>query len=259
MKSACSLFLLLTLLSMVSASYASEELPANTIAQPPEDATGTEDAAEEGGATQAEVRLLVPNEHEEILSRMIIEHPEQQRGEMVYDPHLHLVARAKVLDMARRKYKGHFDPDGFGPNHVVRSLGYEFPPRYSKSKNANNIESFVWSGIKARGDNVEVTEDSTEVSADFVKWWYNSAKHKKHLLGQGFNADQTRFGIGYAQSHIDPSRGGGRRQTRFNYAVFITAPPSLTEPVPLSREIVDDYLSRTPAEREKEARARRSP
>lgn len=57
---------------MVSASDASEELPANTIAQPPEDATGTEDAAEEGGATQAEVRLLVPNEHEEILSRMII-------------------------------------------------------------------------------------------------------------------------------------------------------------------------------------------
>ena len=259
MKSACSLFLLLALSLMVSVSDAAEELLTNTTAPPPEDATGTDEAAQEGGAAPGEGRLLVANEHEEILARMIIGHPEQQRGEMVYDPHLHLVARAKVLDMARRKYKGHVDPDGFGPNHVVRSLGYEFPPHYSKGKNANNIESFVWSGLKTRGDEVELTQDPTEVAADFVKWWYNSPRHKKHLLGQGFNADQTRFGIGYAQVETDKRRSSGRRQAISSYAVFISAPPSPAEPVPLSREVVDDYLSRTPAEREKEARARKSP
>lgn len=213
----------------------------------------------ENASTRNGTPLLEPDEYEKALAQKIINHPQQQRSELVYDPHLHLVARAKVVDMARRKYKGHVDPDGFGPNFVVRSLGYELPKHYSTARNGNNLESFAWRSKSVRGDADQPAIDPDELAAEFVKMWYNSPGHKKHLLGQGFNSNQTRFGIGHVQADSDTRRRGGGRQTRSTYAVFITAPPSLTEPPPLTAKIVDDYLSRTPAERQREATARKSP
>ena len=188
---------------------------------------------------------------------MIINHPKQERAELVYDPHLHLVARAKALDLAKRRYKGHVDPDGFGPNYVVRSLGYELPAHYSAGKSANNIESFAWSSKSTRGGYDDSAEEPHEVASRFVEMWYESPNHKRHLLGQGFNADQTRFGIGYAQIDGDTRRRSRSRQTKSEYAIFITAPPSLSEPPLLTAEVVDDYLSRTPRERERALRTGR--
>ena len=211
-------------------------------------------------ASQAEGRPLVPNEFEAAIAQMIMNHPKQERPELVYDPHLHLVARAKAIDMANRRYKGHVDPDGFGPNYVVRSLGYELPKHYSAGKGANNIESFAWSSKSTRGEAGDnPAEEPHEAASRFVDMWYKSPSHKRHLLGQGFNADQTRFGIGYAQSDSDARRRGRSRQTSSSYAIFISAPPSLSEPTPLTEDIVDDHLSRTPRERERALRAGRNP
>jgi len=142
---------------------------------------------------------------------------------------------------------------------VVRSLGYELPGHYSDGKSANNIESVAWSSKSTRGGQDDLAEKPDEAASRFVEMWYESPNHKRHLIGQGFNTDQTRFGIGYVQSDGDSRRRSRARQTKSEYAVFITAPPSLAEPSPLTEEVVEDYFSRTPRERERALRTGRNP
>ena len=46
----------------------------------------------------------------------------------------------RALDMAVRGYESHVNPDGFGPNYLVRQAGYPLSSTYSSSLTANSIE-----------------------------------------------------------------------------------------------------------------------
>src|SRR2546422_10479588 len=48
----------------------------------------------------------------------------RDRSLMHLDPILTSVARARAEDMAKRRYFAHVNPDGLGPNSLVRAAGY---------------------------------------------------------------------------------------------------------------------------------------
>ena len=143
---------------------------------------------------------LNPQERE--IANLAINHPDQGRPFMNCNPILAQVARERALDMGTRNYFSHTNPDGFGPNYLVRQAGYALPTWYDVANDANNIESI-----------------SGGYSTAATAWagWLNSAGHRVHVLGQEeFWADQTNFGIGYA--YVPNS-------TYRHYWVFISAPP----------------------------------
>lgn len=142
------------------------------------------------------------NPQEQEIADLAAQHPDQGRASMSCDPILAQVARERALDMGIRHYFSHTNPDGFGPNYLVRQAGYGLPSWYGTANDANNIESiaagyttaaFAWAG------------------------WLNSSGHRAHVLAENaFWADQTNYGIGYAYVPNSPYR---------HYWVFISAPP----------------------------------
>ena len=104
--------------------------------------------------------------------------------------------------MARRRYFGHTNPDGFGPNYLVRQAGYVLPSYYGAEPDANNIES-----IAGGYPTAEATWQG----------WMSSSGHRDHLLGlTSFWAEQIEYGVGYAYDPTSPYR---------HYWVVITAKP----------------------------------
>lgn len=150
---------------------------------------------------------LTPQE-QAILDRLS-DHPDQKRPDLRCDPILQRVARERALDMGQRNYFNHVNPDGYGPNALVRQAGYPLPDWYGQEPRANNIESIAYYctanppsdwGIERVWDN-----------------WMNSPGHREHLLGLAdFYAAQTDYGIGYANV---PGEGCTYR----SYWVVITA------------------------------------
>ena len=146
---------------------------------------------------------ITPNSVELEIAGMANNHAAQQRAEMVYDPILNLVARAKAIDLAERRYFAHVDPDGYGPNKAVSLAGYELPAWWGDANNLNYIES--------------IAAGYSDASSAF-DGWLNSAGHRRHLLGEeGFYARQTRYGVGYVEVPGSPYQ---------RYFVFISAPPN---------------------------------
>lgn len=129
------------------------------------------------------VQELAPNEQEAALGRLLTGSPEQRRARLTYSPVLARVAREKALDMARRSYFGHTDPDGMGPNELVERAGYLLPEAYDRRLAGNNIESLG----RQYG------------SAESVwRQWMGSQAHRAHLLGlQPVFAEQDEYGVGY--------------------------------------------------------------
>ena len=70
---------------------------------------------------------ITPKGVELEIAEMAKNHASQRRSEMIYDPILNLVARAKALDLGKRRYDGHVDPDGYGPNKAASLAGYGLP------------------------------------------------------------------------------------------------------------------------------------
>ncbi|MCB0061724.1 MAG: hypothetical protein KDE19_06400, partial [Caldilineaceae bacterium] len=125
------------------------------------------------------------NAQETALEELLRNHPNQGRVTLACNPTLAAVARARALDMGQRAYFGHTNPDGYGPNYLVRQAGYELPIEYSTAINANNIES-----IGAGAGNAEGMWNA----------WMNSTSHLTHILGsEDFYAEQVEYGIGFAQ------------------------------------------------------------
>ena len=141
------------------------------------------------------------NTQETNVAASLVNHPDQQRATLVCDPILAQVARARARDMALRGYFSHTNPDGEGPNLLVRRAGYSLPSWYSTSRNANNIESI----------------GGGHTSANAVwQGWLNSSAHRTHLLGENdFYASQEAYGIGYYFNPDSPLK---------HYWVFISAP-----------------------------------
>lgn len=132
--------------------------------------------------------LLNPQEQQ--IAEYMRTHPEQQRASLTCDPILAQVARARAQDMADRAYFGHTNPDGFGPNHLVRQAGYPLPGWYGSAPDSNNIES-----IAAGNSTAAATWNQ----------WMGSDGHRLHLLGQHpFWAEQIEYGIGYVAKPGSP-------------------------------------------------------
>jgi uncharacterized protein YkwD len=142
------------------------------------------------------------NTQEQEIADLAAQHPDQGRLFMSCDPILANVARERALDMGTRSYFSHTNPDGFGPNYLVRQAGYGLPSWYGTANDANNIES--------------IAAGYTTAAAAWAGW-LNSSGHRVHVLAEDpFWADQTHYGIGYAYVSNSPYK---------HYWVFISAPP----------------------------------
>jgi len=100
------------------------------------------------------------------------------------------VAEKRAIDMARRDYFDHTDPDGFGPNHHISRAGYMLNPDWLKRRGANNFESIganhptAVAGVKA----MIIGRNSPGYG------------HRKHLLGMDeWNGSLHDIGIGYVR------------------------------------------------------------
>ncbi len=125
---------------------------------------------------------LLPQEA--AVESLLVNDPGQKRTTLKLNPTLSAQARQKAQDMADRRYFGHVDPEGRGPNFLVRSAGYVLPSYYSTAKDGNNIES-----IGAGYTTAQAAWDA----------WKGSSGHRMHLLGEHeFYQEQIEYGIGYA-------------------------------------------------------------
>ena len=150
-------------------------------------------------------RAVTLTGEEQQLANLLTTASGQQRnkGAMHLDERLVMVARARAMDMAKRDYFNHVNPDGNGPNFLVRTAGYALPASYSTDRKANNIESIGGGYMSAQ-----------ECWSELLK----SSPHRTHLLAQeSFYRDQTSYGIGH---YYDPNT------TYWHYWVIITAPPA---------------------------------
>lgn len=138
-----------------------------------------------------------------LIEEQMVGTPEQNRITFTCNATLTQVARERALDMATRDYVSHVNPDGYGPNYLVRQAGYPLPDYYSSDPASNNIESI------AAGYNNAVTVWSS---------WMDSDSHRTHLLGETeFYAEQIDYGIG----HVYVESGS----TYQHYWVVLTAKP----------------------------------
>ncbi|WP_353182589.1 CAP domain-containing protein [Parapedobacter lycopersici] len=101
------------------------------------------------------------------------------------------VAEMRALDMAKRDYFDHTDPDGFGPNYHIDRAGYSLNASWLKRKNANSFESIGANHPSAvEGINAMIIGRNSPGYA-----------HRKHLLGIGeWNASLRDIGIGYVRA-----------------------------------------------------------
>jgi uncharacterized protein YkwD len=142
------------------------------------------------------------NAQEQAVASLAINHPDQGRKTLDCHPILARVARERALDMGKRGYFSHTNPDGYGPNYLVRQAGYQLPSWWSSEPTTNYIESIA--------GGYPTPEAAWQA-------WLNSPGHRRHVLGENeFWAEQTNYGIGYAYVAGSPYR---------HYWVFITAPP----------------------------------
>ena len=99
------------------------------------------------------------------------------------------VAEAKALDMAKRKYFGHTDPDGNGMNIKIHKAGYKLPEDWMKSRQDNMFESIS-------AGNPGCVEAIKNLILDKG---VTPPNHRRHLLGlDPFWAECYDIGIGYA-------------------------------------------------------------
>ena len=118
-------------------------------------------------------------------------HTQQGRKVMVWDDALAAIAQTKNMRQAHEGWTGHVDPQGHGPNAMLRAAGYPLPDWYSHDARANNVESL------GRGGN----------GGDVMQMWHtfmSSSAHAAHLLATySFYAAQTQVGVAYY--HLEDS------------------------------------------------------
>ncbi len=125
-----------------------------------------------------------PNAQEAAIAGFMRSEPGQRRPSLTCNPILASVARSRATDMAARRYFSHVNPDGIGPNYLVRQAGYNLPGGYDGTLEGNNIES-----IAAGYGTAE----------EAWQGWMGSEGHRSHLLGlEPFWAEQLEYGVGYA-------------------------------------------------------------
>ncbi|HEV7405802.1 MAG TPA: CAP domain-containing protein [Chthoniobacteraceae bacterium] len=164
--------------------------------------------------------VLTPQE--QAIASMMVNASGQHRPFMVLDDTLVAVARARALDLGRRNYFDHVNPDGHGPNYMVRAAGYPLPAWWGTNPEDNFIES--------------IAGGRSTASATWTDWM-NSPPHRDHILANtSFDAGNTSYGVGYA---VVPG-------SKFTYYwVVITCPPrpvqklAITAPTAAARVTTD--------------------
>lgn len=124
-----------------------------------------------------------PSAEEAAFEELFRSDPDQTRAVIDCNMVLSAVAQARAQDMADRNYFGHVNPDGVGPNQLVRDAGYQLPSYYSLARDGNNVESIAggFASAQAAWDGL-----------------MGSPAHRRHLLGEvEFYREQIDIGIGY--------------------------------------------------------------
>lgn len=165
---------------------------------------------------------VVLNDQEQAIANLMVNSSSQHRPFMVLDDTLVSVARARALDLGRRAYFDHVNPDGHGPNYMVRAAGYPLPAWWGTDPKANYIES--------------IAGGRSTASATWSDWM-NSQPHRDHVLANtSFDAGNTSYGVGYVAVPGSPYT---------HYWVVITCPPrpvqklAITAPAPAARVTTD--------------------
>jgi uncharacterized protein YkwD len=122
-----------------------------------------------------------------------------KRPTLAWDKSLARAARDKALDMAKRNYFGHVNPDGLGMNVLIDRAGYKLPADWVEDKKANFFESIGagYPGGKATIQQLIVDKGVADVS------------HRKHLLGM------TAFWEGCKDGGIGFARAKGARYSTY--------------------------------------------
>lgn len=109
---------------------------------------------------------------------------------LIWNDTLAKVAQLKALDMAKRNYFAHVNPEGKGINIMIHEAGYKLPSGWIEDKKANFFES-----LNAG------TETGIGAIKDLIVDKYDKGKgHRKHLLGMNdFYSNLTHIGIGHVK------------------------------------------------------------
>ena len=103
------------------------------------------------------------------------------------------VAEAKAMDMAKRAYFAHVDPEGKGINIMIHEAGYKLNPKWINDKSKNFFESLEGGSVTGELAIRHLVIDSPD----------QGFGHRKHLLGmEEFYASNKDVGIGFV---LDPS------------------------------------------------------
>lgn len=98
------------------------------------------------------------------------------------------VAEEKAIDMAKRNYFDHVDPDGNGINILIHEAGYTLPNSWISDPSQNNFESIT----AGRPDGVSA-----------IQSLIRSLPHRSHILGiQPFWSNCYDIGIGFVHSEV---------------------------------------------------------
>ena len=109
---------------------------------------------------------------------------------LVWNDTLATAAEHKALDMAKRGYYAHVDPDGYGMNDHINRSGYKLIPSFLADKAANNFESIA-AGFRTGEDAIRGLILDKNVPR---------MGHRNHLLGIGkWNESLVDIGIGFAR------------------------------------------------------------
>lgn len=196
-----------------------------TLSQPPVDTTPPPPKEEpleprSCSASNNELELAEASLFEQALACLIINHPEQQRPEMHYNPILGKVARMRAEDMAEHGFYGgddtippHVDRFGYGPNHYLCEAGYRPDLYCGDDPYANSVESAAVGGNS---------------SHEKIFWsWLDSPPHRIHILGEQDFGSSYYYGIGYVRVYETSS--DGRMTNSVDYGIFIVAFPPLSD------------------------------
>lgn len=115
------------------------------------------------------------------------------RPELKWNDTLSKVAEVKAMDMAKRKYFGHVDPDGNGINIKIHKAGYKLPEGWIKDKKSNFFESLA-AGVQGGPAMIDFLIVDTGTP---------TLGHRKHLLAiDDFYANCYDIGIGYVENAV---------------------------------------------------------
>jgi uncharacterized protein YkwD len=108
---------------------------------------------------------------------------------LAWSNELEQAAERKAIDMAKRGYFDHVDPEGFGMNYWIAKAGYKLPDEWLKKKGYNNFES-IQAGLS---NGIEIIKNL------ILDEGTNPPGHRNHLLGiLPFWSNCTDVGIGIA-------------------------------------------------------------